>query len=106
MTEPDLDAGLKSLRQSLRQMKALLAWEQLKQSEEKTNQPPSFTINNTTQEDLRNEYSFFLFTSLQLHSILTDGMGGISNMELQELKKEVAKIERQFYNLDLAQRFV
>jgi len=69
MADADLEAGLKSLRKSLRQIKALLAFEQLKKSEAKPSQPPTFTLNDPTETDLRNEYSFFLFTSIQMHSI-------------------------------------
>jgi len=40
MAEADLEAGLKSLRKNLRQIKVLLAWEQLKQAEAKPGRPP------------------------------------------------------------------
>lgn len=104
MTEPDLDAGLKSLRKSLRQIKALLAWEQLKQSEAKLGQPPSFTLNDPTETDLRNEYSFFLATALQIHGILNSSAIAIPQAKRQRIKVQLAKIEQQLYNLNLQQR--
>lgn len=106
MAEADLEAGLKSLQKSLRQIKALLAWEQLKQSEAKPGQPPVFTLNDTTETDLRNEYSFFLFTSIQMHSILNRGAVSISKAKRKHIKQNLAKIEQQLYNLNLPQRFL
>ena len=105
MAEADLEAGLRSLRKSLRQIKALLAWEQLKQAEARPNQPPSFTLNEPVEEDLKSEYSFFLFTSVQIHNALSDITANTSETNLRQIKHELAKIERQFHSLGLQQRF-
>ena len=105
MAEADLEAGLKSLRESLRQIRALLAWEQLKQSEAHPDQPPAFQIHDSVETDLRNEYSFFLFTSVQMHTILNSSAVGISKVKCQRIKGELAKIERRLYVLNLNQRF-
>ena len=59
MVDIDLEAGLKKLKQSLRQIKALLAWEELKRSEAMPNQPPAFNLNDSTETDLRNELYVF-----------------------------------------------
>jgi hypothetical protein len=104
MTEVDLEAGLKSMRKSLRQMKALLAWEQLKLAEAKSHQPPAFKINDPIEEDLKSEYSFFLSTSVQMHSILNDDLFTIKKTEHQNISKQLAKIEQQVYGLNLHQR--
>lgn len=107
MVEPDLEAGLRSLRNSLQQIKALLAWEQLKQSEAKPDQSPGFTIlNDSVGTDLRNEYSFFLFTSMQIHSILKDNTADLSNARRQLIKQQLARIEHQLYRLGLHERFL
>jgi len=103
MVDADLEAGLRSLRKSLEQIKALLAWEQLKQSEARPGHPPMLALDNSLETDLRNEYSFFLFTSVQMHSILNSG-ADISKVKLQRIKQELAKIERQLYSLDLQRR--
>ena len=105
MAEPNLEAGLKSLRESLRQIKGLLAWEQLKQSEARPGQPPAFTLNDSIEQDLRDEYSFFLSISVQIHSILNDSSVAISEAKRQNLKLQMAKVERQLYGLNLHQRF-
>jgi hypothetical protein len=105
MTKVDLEAGLNSLRKSLRQMKALLAWEQLKQAEAKPHQPPAFQINDPIEADLKSEYSFFLSTSVRIHSILNDDSFTMQETEHQNIKKQLAKIEQQVYSLNLHQRF-
>lgn len=104
MVDADLEAGLRSLRKSIEQIKALLAWEQLKQSEARPGHSPMLALDNSLEADLRNEYSFFLFTSVQMHSILNSGAAGVSRVKLQRIKRELAKIERQLYSLDLQRR--
>jgi len=42
MAEPNLEAGLRSLRNSLEKMKTLLAWQHLKQSELTPDHTPGF----------------------------------------------------------------
>ena len=96
---------LKSLKKSLQQIKALLAWEELKHSEAKPDQPPAFTLSDSTETDLRNEYSCFLSTSVKMHSIINDCSANITKAKRQGIKVELSKIERQFYSLNLHQRF-
>ena len=105
MEDIDLEAGLRSLRESLQKIKTLLAWEQLKQAEAKPGQPPAFTIYDPTETDLKNEYSFFLSTSVQIHSILNDGSFAMQEAELQSIKRQLKKIEQQVNGLNLHQRF-
>jgi len=105
MAKPDLTAGLRSLRDSLKQIKALLVWEELQQSEARPDQPPAFQISDPTETDLKNEYSFFLSTSLQMHSILSDGSIAIQESDRQSIKRQLARIEQQVYGLNLRQRF-
>lgn len=104
MVEADLEAGLRSLRKSLEQIKALLAWEQLKQSEARPGHPSLLALDNSLETDLRNEYSFFLFTSVQMHSVLNSGGIGTSKVKFQRIKQELARIEHQLYSLDLHRR--
>jgi len=104
MAQPDLQAGIRSLRESLRQIQALLAWQHLKQAETKPGQPSSFVLTDSVESDLRNEYSFFLFTSMQIHSVLNDNTAGLSNVRRQQVKQQLAKIESQLYSLNLQKR--
>ena len=105
MTEADLEAGLQSLRKSLKQIKALLAWEELKQSEIKPGQPPTFRFDDNVEIDLRNEYSFFLYTSIQMHRIIADGTVNMPEAERQYIRQQLIKLEHKLHNLDLQQRF-
>lgn len=106
MTQADLAAGLRSLRESLRQMKALLAWEQLKKEEARPGQVPAFQFQDSIESDLRREYSFFLATSVEMHSILNDPTAlNIPADERQYFKAQLLKLEAQVRNLDMPARF-
>lgn len=105
MVEVDLRAGLRSLRESLRQIKSLLAWEQLKRSESTPNQPPAFQISDPTESDLKNEYSFFLSTLVQVHNILNDGTLVLPDKYRQSIQRQIYRIEQQANHLNLHQRF-
>jgi len=105
MAEADLEAGLRSLRESLRQIKALLAWQELKQSELTPDHTPGFALlQDSVGTDLRNEYSFFLFTAMQMHSVLNDNAAGLSGVRRQQVKQQLTKIESQLYSLNLQKR--
>lgn len=106
MAEMDLEAGLTSLRQSLKQIKALLAWEQLKQDETNPRQPPTFQINDPIDTDLKHEYSFFLFTSVEMHGILDDSTAlNISEEKREHFKKQLLKLVNQLRSLDIPAGF-
>jgi len=105
MAEPDLQAGLRSLRESLRQIRALLAWEQLKKAESRPGQAPAFTVYDPTETDLRTEYSFFLSTSVQIHHLLDDSTINISAVKREAFRLRLARIEQEMNSLDLQQRF-
>jgi hypothetical protein len=104
MAEPDFEAGLRSLRNSLRQIKTLLAWHQLQETESRPHEQPGFTITDSVETDLRNEYSFFLATALQIHSILNDTSLTIPETKRQNIKNQLAKVEQQLYSLNLNQK--
>jgi hypothetical protein len=105
MTEPDVNTRLRSLRQNLAQMKALLAWEQLKQSEIRPGQPPAFQMYDPTPEQLRDEYSFFVATALDVHSVLNDHSPRISKAARESVRRQLVRIEKEVDGLDLQQRF-
>ena len=90
---------------SLRQIKALLAWEQLKQAEARRDQPPAFQIYDPTETELKNEYSFFLSISVQIHSMLNDGALDIPEARRQGVLKRLAKVQNEVHSLGLNQRF-
>jgi hypothetical protein len=104
MEQMDLQAGLQSLSQSLRRMKDLLAWASLKQSEAHPGQPPSFQIYDPTVTDLRNEYSHFLSTSIQIHSALHEHGATVPAPVREYLQRRLAKLEQEARQLNLHQR--
>jgi len=107
MAQPDLEAGLRSLRKSLQQIETLLAWQELKQSELTPDHTPGFTLlQDSVGTDLRNEYSFFLFTAMQIHTVLNDNTVDLSNIQRQQIKQQLAKIESQLYSLNLQKRLL
>ena len=105
MVEPNLDSGLRNLRQSLRQIKALLDWQQLQEAESRHHEPPGFKITDSVETDLRNEYSFFLSTAMQIHGILNDTSLTIPEAKRQNIKNQLVRIEQQLYSLNLNQKF-
>jgi hypothetical protein len=104
MAEADFEAGLRSLRRSLQQIKALLAWQQLAETESRPHEPPGFRVADSVETDLRNEYSFFLATALQIHGVLNDTSLTISEAKRQSIRSQLAKIEQQLYSLNLNQK--
>lgn len=104
MVEMNLEKGLVSLRNSLKHIKSLLAWEQLKESETSYHHA-TFPTYDPTETDLRNECSFFLSKSTEIHRILNNGKINVSKTKRKEIKRELAKIEREFRSLNLQRRF-
>jgi len=70
------------------------------------NQPPAFTPDDSTETDLRNEYSSFLSNSVRVHSILYGNTTKVTKAKRQRIKVELIKIERQLNSLNLQQRFL
>jgi len=104
MQHIDLQAGLRNLSESLRRMKALLAWGQLKQQETRPGEPPSFQIYDPTATDLRSEYSHFLSTSIQTRGALREHGASIPAPEREALRRRLAELEREAHQLSLCRR--
>ena len=104
MTEINLQAGLRSLQASLRQIKALLAWEDLKATERKAGQSSAFRMYDPLEADLRNEYSFFLSISIEMHALLNQQHVPISSRLRADAKSKLAKLDQEVYQLNLHQR--
>jgi hypothetical protein len=86
-------------------MKALLAWEQLKQSEAEPGRPPAFVMHDPTAEELRHEHSFFVAAARDVHAVLNDPSPCLSKVARASLRRQLAGIEREAYGLNLHQRF-
>ena len=105
MEATNIEAALDNLRDSLDKLKALLAWEQLKKAEARSDVPPAFRISDRTEDELRDEYSLFLSVSVQIHSVLHDGSLRIPEAKRQRIGRQLAQIEQQVRDLSLHERF-
>lgn len=104
MENADLEAGLSSLRKSLQQIKALLAWDELRSAESGPDQSLSFGMADSVETDLRNEYSFFAATSMQIRGLLSDSSSAIPREQRERIGRQLARIEQQLCRLDLNRR--
>ena len=86
-------------------MKSFLAWEQLKQSEQKPGQPPAFEVHDPTETDLKNEFSFFLTSLTAMHESLDANPKTVSENKKRVLKHELLKLEQAVSALNLHRRF-
>lgn len=103
MKDTDLQTGLRSLQDSLRRMKGLLAWGQLKQHEARPGEPPSFRMYDPTETDLRNEYSRFLSTSTEMHAVLHAHSASIPALR-ETLQRKLAELEQEAHQLNVNRR--
>jgi len=99
MTETVLLARLKTLQHILEEMKALLAWQQLKTTETRQRPSTSIRFNNTTQQDLLDKYSLFHSISMRIRSILDDSNTNITRKQRACIKSQLTKFELQAYYL-------
>jgi len=105
MSELEIQAGLESLENSLKQMKALIAWEDLKQAEARPGQLPAFQVTDPTGADLRNEFSSFLGTLAETHTVLSENAATIPLERHHEVKRQLLRFEQQAQALGLYRRF-
>ena len=107
MTEKEIKTGLEQLRNCLEQIKGLLAWEQLKLQERRSDQPPGFYLVDTTDEDLKHQYSLFLATALKIHRWLDEAdQYSLSKNQKAYFKDKLFKMEFQLKTLGLTERFI
>ena len=105
MAEAGLEAGLKRLKELLKQMKALLAWQRFKLCEAEQRPIMNIRFNDMTYMDLMDRYSSFLTVSTQIHRILDENNAKISKAEQGRIKSELLTMEYQVYYLGSGIRF-
>jgi hypothetical protein len=107
MKENELETHWKKLQETLEQIKALLAWEQLQREERRAGQPPGFTLTDPVDEDLRNQYSRFLTLSQQMHGILNSSARNcLSAIRQRSYMQQVLRLEQEIRSLALGERFI
>ena len=107
MAKAIIQKQLNILHDTLEELKGLLAWEELKRSEARPGEPPGFILGDTLQEDIKNQYSRFLAIRLHLHGILNSlEHASLPEDDTTAVKQELIKMEREFQNLNLSERFI
>jgi len=104
MKEIDSKAGavLENLRGSLERMKTLAAWQELKQSEAKPGDQPSFVMYDPTETDFRNEHSFFVANLAELRFMALEETAGKSTKRDTRIATELNRLEQQLHALRLS----
>ena len=96
MEKLNLEVRFQKLEESMHKIKSLLAWKQLKQEESLPGQPAAFVPYDPTEEDLRNEYTFFLVRVQELRYILNhEEIIPLAKSKRENYKRQLAKIENQ-----------
>ena len=103
--EPDLQRELHNLYESFRRIKALAAWERLKRAEAQPHRIWAFQMHDPASDDLKNEYTFFTAGLVRLRSILNDHIPNISEEIREDIRRQLAHLQRQIYALGLPDRF-
>jgi hypothetical protein len=98
MERVDVRAGFRSLAQSLRRIRSLLAWQQLAEAERRG--PPSFQIDHHTEDDLRAECGFFLKTAMEIREALArEGKAHLPEGPKARWRSRLLKLRSEFARL-------
>jgi len=103
--EPDLQRELHNLYESLRRIKALVAWERLKHAETQPHRIWMFQMHDPASDDLKNEYTFFIAGLSRLRSVLNDHFFNVSEELREAIRRQLAHLQQQVYALGLPERF-
>ena len=107
MEEVNIEAKCKELRNTLEEIKGLLAWEQLKHSEVKPGQPPGFVLADPVDQDIKNQYSRFLAIRVQIGNFLNNpNASSKAAAKIGILQRRLTRTESEFRNLNLHERFI
>jgi hypothetical protein len=107
MKENEFKTHWEKLQETLEQIKALLAWEQLQFQERRAGQPPGFPLTDPIDEDLRNQYSRFLTLSQQMHDILNPSVKhSLSAARQRSYRQQLFALEQEIQSLSLGERFL
>lgn len=107
MAQSNIQMQLTNLQDTLEELKGLLAWEELKRSEARPGEPPRFTIGDDMEQDIKNQYSRFLMTRLQLRSLLDNpDTSSLPESRMATLRQRLISMEKEFQVLNLRERFI
>ncbi len=107
MKEKEIELLGKILQGTVEQIKGLLAWEQLQRAERRPGQPPGFSLTDSIDEDLRNQYSRFLALAQQLHAVLDSSARSSVSITCRHLyRRQLLDLEQEIRSLGLGERFL
>jgi len=109
MEKVNVEAGLRGLCESVRRIRALLAWQELEETEKKPGQPPSFRIDSHVEEDLRNEYGFFVKVALDLAEFLEQTRpetGAEEQRQRRRWKERLSRLEEEVRKLGVGAKLI
>ena len=97
MKEKNLEAAIVELKSILEDMRALLEWHKLKQSETRQQSSSNLRFYDATIGDLNNKYSEFLLLASRIHTGVDNQ--NIPQSTLMAIEKQLTTIELQAYYL-------
>ena len=107
MAEIKVEAGLRQLSECLREIKSLLAWQELVEAETRPGTPPSFRISDHTAQDLVNKCGQFFQTAMDLRDVLNAADSRVGSRESRtRWKSRLLRAEAEFRKLNLGDRFI
>ena len=107
MVEVNIEAGLRQLSSCLKEIRSLLAWDDLVKAETKPGTPPSFQIDHHTAQDLLIQSGTFIKTAMDIHDVLNHNRKAAPSEQARERwKKRLARLEAGFRKLNLSERYI
>ena len=107
MKDEDINVDLQKLQGTLDEIKALLAWEDLKRAEARATRPGGLILPNPVDQDIQNQYSGFLATSVHLHARLSEPQDlCLSENRYVLFRRRLARLQDEFRCLKLTERFI
>lgn len=106
MNNQSSTVGLTKLSDSLRRMKTLLAWHDLKESERRLGEPPALLMDTDLAVQIRNEQSVFMSTASEiLESLNEQEKCRLPKESRDRWREQVIYLEAEFQRLNLPKTF-
>lgn len=102
MGKADPGIVLEEFKSSLKQIKSLVAWQELKNSERNSNYPPAFVMHDPTKIDLNNEYSRIIAISFKLDGLLNNYR--VRTLTIVRTRREYFRLKQELNALNVPSR--
>ena len=107
MTRETIEKYFKCLSEHIEQVRALLAWDQLKRAEVRPHVPPAFELADPTPVELRNRISSFWVQAQDLRDLIADRRRALlSPNQSYDYQQRLVKLEDQLRRLTLTETFL